>query len=644
MAPASVAAPPGGCCPEAPLLHVEGEEDEACQRPKCGEEEGLRGATSPQPAIAAAPRTKLRARAAVAAIAAGAAALLCIFGSGGGIGSPTEAEQLGASWVNLLEQRRAETQKDPFGSEERLGRLPHEHRTITLGGFLIWDYINGRYTERFGTEFLVNGFETYWASDLRNFLYACPKDNRWYVFSASKFGDTRDNGGCWYTVAAPNGADVLDPSLLKGWSEWDGTMGILVETPTAGVDILSTQEWVESATGAYDTLDVFPECKRPPYSSIDYRKTYSGELSKREKEFSYLAVFQGTCSNCWAVAAASLIERLLCINGNSQWVGPRTTVSAGYITSCATDAFTKTNGCEGGYAVKALRWVGEHGVPTGGHPSSTRTCVPLFQINKDKETEAPSCPTQCTHQGYPRSLQADLFIPAGLQTSWQTTAFESARKALKRGPILIVIPMYEDFRNYTGGTYVHKTGKYLGDHIMVASGHNGSIIAGFNSWGPQWGWQGSYRLLPSLVKFYIIPGKIVGSGAGYPYPLPPSTMQVTIAGFTSEGLNGKYDLWMHPYGRVNGHQSYWKDDHTVLYWNAKQSCWAIAIFESMPLHLVAWGIEKHKHVFEAEAFGPKLENYANMDALPSEQHLGWFEGSGAQAANHKAGIVGLFRE
>jgi len=524
-----------------------------------------------------------------------------------------------------------------FPPEERPGRLPSEHRTVTMGGFLKNPIINGRYTERFGAEYVVNGRETYWSDDLEYFIYLCSWHSRWYIFSSTKLEAVRDDRMCYYTAASPVDAELVDSALPKGWSEWDGQQ--LIEVPTAGLHILSTQEWLEDfSPGSYDSVDIHPECKRPPYQPIEYSNEYTGNLSERDTMFSYQAENQGTCSNCWAIASAALIERLLCMHGAGKWVGPRTAISAAYITSCASSAVSGDNGCEGGNALKALQWVGEHGVPTGGDHGDRKTCVPMFRTYSDKTSVAPACPTKCVNSFYPRSLEEDLFIPEGLKYTWLTTAFESATLALLFSPIMIIIPLYEDFYEYKGGMYNHTWGKYIMDHIMVATGYSGDRIQGFNTWGANWGHAGMYWVNRSFVKHYIIPGQIEGLGAGYPYPLPKAANEVVVSGFSETALNGHFELFTHEYGKVRGLDTYWKTDHLVLYWCHRKMFFAIAkIPESVDWPGVPSYLAKN---CPWQAHGPVLEKYAPINNLGSKMRLGWVEGADSDApVLPEAGIV-----
>ncbi len=69
---------------------------------------------------------------------------------------------------------------------------------------------------------------------------------------------------------------------------------------------------------------------------------------------------------------------------------------------------------------------------------------------------------------------------------------------LLNGPIETGFDVYEDFMNYTGGIYEHKTGSLLGGHAVkiIGWGNKGGvnywIVA--NSWGTSWGLDGFFNI------------------------------------------------------------------------------------------------------------------------------------------------------
>jgi len=234
--------------------------------------------------------------------------------------------------------------------------------------------------------------------------------------------------------------------------------------------------------------------------------------------------------------------------------------------------------------------------------------------------------------------------------------FSSAiSQAMREGPIAIVIPLYEDFYNYTGGTYRHQSGERLGNHVMVAHGYTDDYINGFNSWGPNWGYMGSFRVEKSFPLAFIIPGKIAGAGDGYPYPLPNSTGYARINGFENSAVNGQYRLWIHQIAAINDHASWWRGDDLVMYWCPTSNYWAITNvskfgFSKFHVFKRGWRLRVAKaalklhtalsHNCDWLAHGPVLTAYTSVPAMPDMYLKGWFEksSSGLELVRPEAGI------
>lgn len=103
---------------------------------------------------------------------------------------------------------------DDFGSEGAPARA------LTLSGF-VGDALNARYLEVRQTKFTIGGKETFWSEDRGYFLFWCRNEKRWKGSRATDFLGNRE-GASKAIIAAPVNADLLSPSLIKGWHEWDG--------------------------------------------------------------------------------------------------------------------------------------------------------------------------------------------------------------------------------------------------------------------------------------------------------------------------------------------------------------------------------------------------------------------------------------
>ena len=73
---------------------------------------------------------------------------------------------------------------------------------------------------------------------------------------------------------------------------------------------------------------------------------------------------------------------------------------------------------------------------------------------------------------------------------------EKMKAALQDGPIVGGFQVFEDFQYYTGGVYEHVEGGILGGHGVAVVGYDdaGEYWICKNSWGPNWGEDGYFRI------------------------------------------------------------------------------------------------------------------------------------------------------
>lgn len=422
-------------------------------------------------------------------------------------------------------------------------------RIIIMSHFLSDSFLNGKYTEKSGDNYTVNGRETYWQSGPEPyFLYLCLTYGKWMIAYKTAFRSAIE-GDCNFWAQGTEGAEVTENAENSDWYEWDPSEKSLMLRRKAGPELVTSVAEQALRVEKYDAWHGNPVCGKPAY-----------DRGVRN---------QGTmCNNCWAMATAVVMQWRLCMNSNHSFSGENAFISASYITSCATPAFTESNGCDGGDMLASLRWVGEHGVPTGGNGDNEKTCVPNFvngmvldnappPVSSWGTFVPPPCPTTCTNKKYPRPLEKDLFKLGTLGESWRTTAFESATSAIKSsGPIMINFDVYDDFRNdyvintTTGDVPIYKrsnatTNKFLFRHVVVAIGYSymPKFLICVNSWGNAWGKQGRFKIDPRYILNYVIPGE-VGPAFGDPLPLPLPNGNggffMWTAGFSVAALNNKW--------------------------------------------------------------------------------------------------------
>ena len=68
--------------------------------------------------------------------------------------------------------------------------------------------------------------------------------------------------------------------------------------------------------------------------------------------------------------------------------------------------------------------------------------------------------------------------------------------------------VYEDFRHYKSGIYSRVSGKYLGGHAVLLVGYNDDeeYFMVKNSWGPDWGEDGYFRIAYSEMRSRVFFG------------------------------------------------------------------------------------------------------------------------------------------
>lgn len=91
--------------------------------------------------------------------------------------------------------------------------------------------------------------------------------------------------------------------------------------------------------------------------------------------------------------------------------------------------------------------------------------------------------------------KADRMLQVG---EWKEVAPVEARKVWldEKGPMVACLAVYKDFMSYGGGIYRHATGELRGYHAVSCVGfddHEGYWLCK-NSWGPQWGHDGFFKI------------------------------------------------------------------------------------------------------------------------------------------------------
>ncbi|KAI6183190.1 Pept-C1 domain-containing protein [Aphelenchoides bicaudatus] len=205
---------------------------------------------------------------------------------------------------------------------------------------------------------------------------------------------------------------------------------------------------------------------------------------------------QSSCWSCWAVSMAEVASDRLCIQTNGR---TQVQLSAIDLTSCCHNC---GKGCNEGYPQKAWEYFRREGLVTGGSQVNRAGCKPYpfpecgprpASGNKWQclpfRYPTPFCSKSC-QPGYQRSYQNDKYYGGMIYNP--RSAYEMQIEIMKRGPIQVVFDVYQDFHDYTGGIYYHKSGFIkLFSHVvkLIGWGVQGGIPywIGVNSWNTGWG-------------------------------------------------------------------------------------------------------------------------------------------------------------
>ena len=186
---------------------------------------------------------------------------------------------------------------------------------------------------------------------------------------------------------------------------------------------------------------------------------------------------QGNCGSCWAFAAIGCLEAMINIAGKNPNIDED--LSEQYMVSCVTSC----SGCNGGNAYYCYEYMKDDTYPNDG--ALPESCFPYTSGSSGSE---PSCSSKCSD--WTNKLVKTI-------TNFGESSGSSQIKArLSKGPVCLSFDVYSDFKDYTGGIYMHTYGVYLGAHQVVCVGYSDS--GGYwickNSWGASWGESGYFKI------------------------------------------------------------------------------------------------------------------------------------------------------
>lgn len=225
--------------------------------------------------------------------------------------------------------------------------------------------------------------------------------------------------------------------------------------------LLGSQEIPENS------LDHSEEFNKTTYESIDWRSVeginWLGDVMN-----------QGNCGSCVAFATIATLEAQVNISSKAPWLRPLFSPQA--LFACGGGSCAR-----GWMPGSASSYVKSNGVIDSA-------CSPYTSGSTGQDVQ---CRQFCQNQ----SLRTYKIANTTRPSSWGGNA-EAVKAALKKGPLMTTMTVYDDFVSYGGGIYKSTSNRSVGGHAVSIVGFNDQerywIVR--NSWGPDWGENGFVKI------------------------------------------------------------------------------------------------------------------------------------------------------
>ncbi len=313
--------------------------------------------------------------------------------------------------------------------------------------------------------------------------------------------------------------------------------------------------WVAGETSA---LKLSPEEIRRRLMPIEFKKSgpqdksyrYSAKTYNLPTKFDWRNVNghnyitglrdQGNCGSCWAFATTAILESRILITSHT----PDTDLDLSEQAMVSCD--DENTGCLGGYPYSAMSYLQTAGIPL--------------------ETDAPYISgTTGTDGVCTTPMQQNTYRVTGFEDV--SISVEAIKNAITQyGPLAAGFTVYTDFLYYESGVYSHVSGVVEGGHMVAIVGYDDEEQAWIikNSWGPDWGEDGYFRIKSGTnecdiennvyaIHFAVVPGaSFVLSPASADFGtlvLPDQASQTLPFTMTNNGsvpLMNIYSMVTHP--------------------------------------------------------------------------------------------------
>jgi cathepsin B len=199
---------------------------------------------------------------------------------------------------------------------------------------------------------------------------------------------------------------------------------------------------------------------------------------------------QESCGSCWAFAGSSSLAWKFCIATSGS-----TNVVLSPQDSVACD--TSNSGCNGGNRLLTWQYYQKSGIVSD-------SCYPYTAGKGNVEACRSACVSGEAWKKYKATNVKTLSNPTQIKNA-----------LMEGGPIHTGFTVYDDFMEYSGGIYEYVSGSSLGGHAVVIVGWGVEAGTSYwivqNSWGPEWGENGYFRIKEGECSFdtYAVTGNPV---------------------------------------------------------------------------------------------------------------------------------------
>ncbi|XP_075210381.1 cathepsin B-like cysteine proteinase 4 [Lycorma delicatula] len=217
---------------------------------------------------------------------------------------------------------------------------------------------------------------------------------------------------------------------------------------------------------------------------------------------------QGACSSCWALSVANMISDRICIQSDGIL---EIDISVEQLLSCCTNC-SILPGCYGGDPQAALWYFYNEGLVTGGPYDSNKGCQPysLPPCKVTSEGTLPPCPEfgydtppcyyNCTNPSYQKLYSEDFYTADFPPYQVRADEEEIKNEIYKNGPTVAIFKPYIDFIYYKTGIYhsTNDTNPVMWHSVkLIGWGTENDVPYWLvvNSWGSEWGENGTFRIL-----------------------------------------------------------------------------------------------------------------------------------------------------